>query len=244
MKKASATKKKNRKGSENVTMVIILIVCFFVGLVGGYAIHHDDFTISDIFTAEMWVDIYETTTGPIKNFFSFNSDKKDADGVITEDGELMEEISFEGVRLSDVANLEMLKYIDFTVPYNWTFGKVDVENPSIEEAIAVTSGDAVLTVSLRNIDMASDKESILWAEEAMLFELKEKYPDYLFIKPEMFEDEAAIIEGSTDERNAKLYIAIIPLEDKSVYVNYTFKADDWLADLYFNAVIGEMLDSK
>ena len=244
MKKVSATKTNSRKGSGNVIMAIILIVSFLVGLVGGYAIHDEEFTIGKIFTAELWVDIYETTTAPIKNFFGFNSDKEDIDGVVTEDGEVFEEISFEGVRLSDVAKLEMLKYIDFTIPYNWTFGKVDVENPSTEEAIAITSGEAVLTVSLRNIDMASDNESILWAEEAMLFELKEKYPDYLFIKPEMFEGEAAIIEGSTDEKNAKLYIAIIPLEDKSVYVNYTFKADDWLADLYFNAVIGEMLDSK
>jgi hypothetical protein len=138
----------------------------------------------------------------------------------------------------------MLKYIDFTIPYNWTFGKVDVENPSTEEAIAITSGQAVLTVSLRNVDMEDDKESILWTEEAMLFELKEKYPDYLFTKPAMFEDEVAIIEGSTDARDAKLYIAIIPLEDKSVYINYTFKTDDWLADLYFNTVINEMLNSK
>lgn len=155
-----------------------------------------------------------------------------------------EEIAFEGVKLSEVTKLEMLKYIDFTIPYNWTFGKVDVDNPSTEEAIAITSNDAVLMVSLRNIEMASDKESILWAEEAMLFELKEKYPDFLFTKPEMFENEIAFIDGTLNEKNAKLYMAIIPLEDKTVYVNYTFKEDNWLADLYFNTVINEMLNSN
>ena len=156
--------------------------------------------------------------------------------------ETSEEIAFEGVKLSEVTKLEMLKYIDFTVPYNWTFGKVDVDNPSTEEAIAITNNDAVLMVSLRNIEMASDKESILWAEEALLFEVKEKYPDFLFTNPEMFENEIVFIDGTLEAKNAKLYMAIIPLEDKTVYVNYTFKADDWLADLYFNTVINEMLN--
>lgn len=155
-----------------------------------------------------------------------------------------EEIAFEGVKLSEVTKLEMLKYIDFTVPYNWTFGKVDVDNPTTEEAIAITNNDAVLIVSFRNIEMESDKESILWAEEALLFELKEKYPDFLFNKSEMFENEVAFVDGTLNEKNAKLYVAIIPLEDKTVYVNFTFRADDWLADLYFNTVINEMLNSK
>ena len=243
MKKASARDANTRKGSGILSMVIILVVSFAIGLVGGYAILTDDFYIGEIFTAEMWVDIYETITTPIKNFFGFNSDSDDT-RIVTEEGVLEEEISFEGVKLSEVAKLEMLNYIDFTVPYNWTFGKIDVENPSTEEAIAITSGQAVLTVSLRNVDMEDDKESLLWAEEAMIFELKEKYPDYLFTKPEMFEDEVAIVEGSTETRDAKLYIAIIPLEDKSVYINYTFKTDDWLADLYFNTVINEMINSK
>ena len=96
--------------------------------------------------------------------FAGCSQKEDAQIATEFPVENSEEIAFEGVKLSEVTKLEMLKYIDFTVPYNWTFGKVDVDNPSTEEAIAITSNDTVLMVSLRNIEMESDKESILWAE--------------------------------------------------------------------------------
>lgn len=223
-------------GGMLVGAILYILVC--VGLVMGFVSGVEDFKFEMLFDDGVWDVVYEEVSDRFTNLFAWEDKVANYEDEPTE---TVEFISFEGVKLSEVAKLEMLKYIDFTIPYNWAFGKVDVENPSTEEAIAITADNVVLTISLRNIEMAADKESILWAEEALVFELKNEYPNHLFTKPDMFEDEVAIVQGVNDANSAKLYIAIIPVEDKTIYVNYSFMAEDWLADLYFNTVIREML---
>ncbi|MBQ6860579.1 MAG: hypothetical protein IJO08_02925 [Clostridia bacterium] len=155
-----------------------------------------------------------------------------------------EVVEFEGVKLGEVAKLNMLDYIDFTVPYTWTFGRIDVEDAATEEAIAITGDNVVMTISLRNVEMDSTPENIKWTEEAMVHELETSQPTYAFKNAEMFEEEAAIVEGVNETKNAKLYVVSIPVEDKTIFVSYSFLKEDWNAELYFTTAISQMLEKR
>lgn len=159
-------------------------------------------------------------------------------------GEKGGEVAFEGVKLSEATNCNLENYVDFTIPYTWTFGRIEVADGATEEAIAITGEDVVMSLSLRNVEVKADAESIMWTEEALLYELQNSYQDYTFTKADMFEDQVAIIEGVTTARDAKLYVVVIPAGEKSIFVSYSFLPDDWNADLYFTTAISEMLESK
>ena len=159
-------------------------------------------------------------------------------------GEKGGEVAFEGVKLSEATNCNLENYVDFTIPYTWTFGRVEVADAATEEAIAITGENVVMSVSLRSVEMKAGAENIKWTEEAMLYELQNSYQDYTFTKADMFEDQVAIIEGVTTARDAKLYVVVIPAGEKSIFVSYSFLPDDWNADLYFTTAISEMLESK
>lgn len=158
-------------------------------------------------------------------------------------GEESGEVAFEGVKLSEATNCSIENYVDFTIPYTWTFGRVEAPDAATEEAIAITGENVVMSISLRNVEVKADAESIMWTEEALLYELQNSYRDYTFTKADMFE-EVAIIEGVTATRSAKLYVVVIPAGEKSIFVSYSFLPDDWNADLYFTTAISEMLESR
>ena len=158
-------------------------------------------------------------------------------------GEEGGEVAFEGVKLSEATNCSIENYVDFTIPYTWTFGRVEAPDAATEEAIAITGENVVMSISLRNVEVKADAESIMWTEEALLYELQNSYRDYTFTKADMFE-EVAIIEGVTATRSAKLYVVVIPAGEKSIFVSYSFLPDDWNADLYFTTAISEMLESR
>lgn len=158
-------------------------------------------------------------------------------------GEEGGEVAFEGVKLSEATNCNIENYVDFTIPYTWTFGRIEAPDAATEEAIAITGENVVMSISLRNVEVKADAESIMWTEEALLYELQNSYSDYTFTKTDMFE-EVAIIEGVTATRSAKLYVVVIPAGEKSIFVSYSFLPDDWNADLYFTTAISEMLESR
>lgn len=159
-------------------------------------------------------------------------------------GEEGGEVAFEGVKLSEATNCSIENYVDFTIPYTWTFGRVEVADAATEEAIAITGENVVMSVSLRSVEMKAGADNIKWTEEAMLYELENSYPGYHFSQPDLYAEQAAMIQGTTEEGNAKLYVVVIPAEDKSIFVSYSFLADDWNADLYFTTAISEMLESR
>ncbi len=158
-------------------------------------------------------------------------------------GEEGGEVAFEGVKLSEATNCSIENYVDFTIPYTWTFGRIEAPDAATEEAIAITGENVVMSISLRNVEVKADAESIMWTEEALLYELQNSYSDYTFTKTDMFE-EVAIIEGVTATRSAKLYVVVIPAGEKSIFISYSFLPDDWNADLYFTTAISEMLESR
>lgn len=153
-------------------------------------------------------------------------------------------VEFEGAKLSEVTDIKLNNYIDFTIPYTWTFGKIEVEDAATEEAIAITGDNIVMSVSLRNVEMDSDAESIKWTKEAMVYDLESAYQDYTFTKSNMFEEQAAIIEGKNETGDAKLYVAVIPVEDKTIFVSCSFLSDDWNSELYFTTAISQMLEKR
>ncbi len=152
-----------------------------------------------------------------------------------------EMLGFEGVQLSEVSGLILKDYIDFTIPYTWTIGRIEVEDAATEEAIAITGPNVVMSVSLRSVEISGEADYLKWTEEATIYELENSYPDYTFTPSEMFEGQAAVVQGTASNRNAKLYVVILPAGDKSIFVSYSFMLDDWNADLYFTTAISEML---
>ncbi len=145
--------------------------------------------------------------------------------------------SFEGVKLSRLTKLTLNEYIDFTVPYTWTFGKVDAEEEAVEEAIAVTGDNAVMSIFLKKVHVSDEKTFL--SEEVS--KLNSTYSDYGFKKSELFESEVALIEGTPKQGDVKMYVAVIPEGEKSVWVTYAYKAGDSAAELYFSSAISEML---
>lgn len=155
-----------------------------------------------------------------------------------------EVVSFEGAKLSQLTKLNMNEYIDFTIPYTWTFGRINANDESVQEAIAITGDNVVMSVFLKSVEIKSDEENLIWTEETSLRNLQSTYKDYYFNRSNMFEKEIALIEGTPKQGDVKIYMAVIPKGEQSVWVTYAYKADDWVADLYFTSVISEMLEKN
>lgn len=149
-------------------------------------------------------------------------------------------VSFEGIKLSQLTQIKLNEYIDFTIPYTWTFGRVDTEEEVVEEAIAVTGDNTVMTIFLKKVN-ASDEKALLSEE---ISNLNSTYPEYDFKNSELFENEVAMIEGRSKQGDVKMYIAVIPKGEESVWVTYAYKSEDSLAELYFSSAISEMLQKK
>ena len=148
---AKVSTKRNHYGASffcGMLVGAILYVLVCVGLVMGFVSGVEDFKFEMLFDDGVWDVVYEEVSDRFTNLFAWEDKVANYEDEPTE---TVEFISFEGVKLSEVAKLEMLKYIDFTIPYNWAFGKVDVENPSTEEAIAITADNVVLTMKWRPI---------------------------------------------------------------------------------------------
>ncbi len=164
-------------------------------------------------------------------------DPSDSSSYEEEENEI---ISFEGIKLSQLTQIKLNEYIDFTIPYTWTFGRVDTEEEVVEEAIAVTGDNTVMTIFLKKVNVSDEKT--LLSEE--ISNLNSTYPEYDFKISELFENEVAMIEGRSKQGDVKMYIAVIPKGEESVWVTYAYKSEDSLAELYFNSVISEMLQKK
>lgn len=170
----------------------------------------------------------------IVNFFA-----KD-DGVDYEEVSVKDEVKASGALLSSVCPYKVTNYIDFTIPYTWQVGRVETDDASIEEAIAVTGDNCVMTVFLRNIETKKDAESMKWAQEALIFELENMYPDCEITTSELSKENAIVVNVAMVNANASMYVALIPLGEKNILVTHTFSEDDWVADLYFTTAISEM----
>ncbi len=164
----------------------------------------------------------------------------DSSFVSSYEEEEKELVYFEGVKLSKLTQLTLNEYIDFTIPYTWTFGRVDEDEESVKEAIAVTGDNAVMTIYLKNINV-SDKNKLVSEE---IDRLKNTYPEYDFKKSDLFENDAAVIEGMSNQGDVKMYIAVIPEGEESVWVTYAYKSEGTLAKSYFDSAISEMLQKK
>ena len=155
-----------------------------------------------------------------------------------------EEIAIDGMRLRSISSYKITEYIDFTIPYGWTFGKVDVRDIAMEESIAITNTRTTMIISLQDIEMEKTSEALKMRRDAMMFDLKNKYPNYVFEKADFIIGNVAVIKATADDSDTKIYVAIIPAQNKTIIVNYSFNKNDILeGELYFTIAIAEMLES-
>lgn len=234
MSKRSTTRKSFWKSFfETIFGFILGMILFVVVFIIGWEV---TFHFAGEETREKMVSIEDSA----KDKFSiWWGDLTNKDNEETTEGE----ITFEGAKLRDVSKGKLTKYIDFTIPYTWTIGEIEVNDAATEEAIAITGDNLLMSISLRSVELKPDAENIKWTEEGMLYELKGAYPDYQFAKANINANVASIV-GVSEAQNAKLYVVNIPVEDKTVFVTCSFLGDDWNAELYFTTVISEMLEAN
>lgn len=155
-----------------------------------------------------------------------------------------EEIAIDGMRLRNISSYKITEYIDFTIPYEWTFGKVEVADAAMEESIAITNTRTTMIISMQDIEMEKTSEALKIRRDAMMFDLENKYPNYVFEKADFIIGNVAVIKATADNSDTKIYVAIIPVQNKTIIVNYSFNKNDILeGELYFTIAIAEMLES-
>ncbi|MBR4110278.1 MAG: hypothetical protein IKK43_01135 [Clostridia bacterium] len=155
-----------------------------------------------------------------------------------------EEIAIDGMRLRNISSYKITEYIDFTIPYEWTFGKVEVGDTAMEESIAITNTRTTMIISMQDIEMEKTSEALKIRRDAMMFDLENKYPNYVFEKADFIIGNVAVIKATADNSDTKIYVAIIPVQNKTIIVNYSFNKNDILeGELYFTIAIAEMLES-
>lgn len=155
-----------------------------------------------------------------------------------------EELSVDGAKLNDISSYEIGKYINFTIPYTWTVGEVDVEEAATEESILLKGKSIVMTISLKSVEGPKNFEDLKWTREAMIFDLQNKYSDYTFQNAEIIDEKAAVIRVTIPGVETQMYIAIISANEKTIIVTYTFSKEDVVeAELYFTIALSEMVES-
>ena len=166
------------------------------------------------------------------------------DGRTTETAGSGEELELYGAMLNDVATYEIGKYINFTIPYGWNVGKVDVQDAATIESIAVTGKSVAMTVSLRNVEPAKNIEGMNWALEGLIYDLSNKYPTYTFEKYDMIAGKVGVIGINVPNTDDKFYMAITGVQDKTLVINYSYSSEDFIdAELYFTISLAEMAES-
>ena len=227
-------KKNNRKKSKSilVSIIVAIIISMMISGCGG---NSSDTTSSNTTSSE-------TTSSDTMSSDTTSSESTSLDSSLDSSDEVKEDeiVSFEGVKLSQLTQLTLNEHIDFTIPYTWTFGRIDADEESVKEAIAVTGDKAVMTIFLKNIQVSDEKA--LLSEE--MSNLNSTYPEYDFKKSELFENEVAIIEGTSEQGDVKMYIAVVPEGEESVWVTYAYESADSIAEMYFSSAISEMLQKK
>lgn len=190
-------------------------------------------------TKKWFNDTYENGKVFMENM-SVEEDKK----TYVEAESTDEELKIDGAKLNDISSYEVGKYINFTIPYGWTIGKVDVEDDATEESILVKGKSIVMAISLKNIEGPKNIEGLKWTREAMIFDLQNTYSDYVFEKSEIIGEKAAVISITIPNVEAKMYMAIISANEKTIVVTYTFEnADFFEGELYFTIALAEMVES-
>ena len=232
-------KKNNRKKSKSI-LVSIIVAIIIAMMISGCGGNSSDTTSSETTSSETTSS--ETTSSDTTSSDTTSSESTSLDSSFDSSDEVKEDeiVSFEGVKLSQLTQLTLNEHIDFTIPYTWTFGRIDADEESVKEAIAVTGDKAVMTIFLKNVQVSDEKA--LLSEE--MSNLNSTYPEYDFKKSELFENEVAIIEGTSEQGDVKMYIAIIPKGEESVWVTYAYESADSLAEMYFTGAISEMLQKK
>ena len=62
----------------------------------------------------------------------------------------------------------------------------------------------------------------------------------LSIYAELCKEKAIVVNVTMANSDASMYVALIPLGEKNIFVTHTYSADDWVSDLYFTSAISEM----
>lgn len=177
-------------------------------------------------------------------FCELNNDFDQENGHATENAGSGEKLELYGAMLNDIASYEIGKYINFTVPYGWNVGKVDVQDAATIESIAVTGKSVAMTVSLRNVEPAKNIEGMNWVLEGLVYDLSNKYPDYTFDKYDMIAGKVGVIGINVPNTDDKFYMAITGVQDKTLVINYSYSSEDFIdAELYFTISLAEMAES-
>lgn len=155
-----------------------------------------------------------------------------------------EEIKFEGAKLNDIKSYEIGKYVNFTIPYTWTVGKIDASDMKTEECIIVSNETTMMTIELKDIDTPINVNALKWMRENMMSSLREMYPECTFSAGDVIKNKAAIINVESTSSNNTSYVAIIGLGEKTLVINYAFSNDNFIeAELYFMQALAEMVEN-
>lgn len=172
----------------------------------------------------------------------FNNTVEDVKAFFTKDEE--DEIRVDGAKLSEVASYELCKHTDFTIPYGWTIGKVSGNDPATMEAIMLSKNTITMVISLKNVEAPKDSEALYWAREAMIFDMKTKYSDYVFENLGIMEDKAAIIGITVPNEDITMYMAIVAAGEQTIIVTYQFNRVDFVeGEIYFQVALAEMVEN-
>lgn len=170
---------------------------------------------------------FANTVENVKNFFAKNKD---------------DEIGVDGAKLTEVSSYELCNYTDFTIPYGWTVGKVSSEDPATQEAIMLSKNTITMVVSLKNVEAPKTREALHWTREAMIFDMKSKYNDYIFESLDIIEDKAAIIGIEMPNAETTLYMAIVAAGERTIVVTCQFERVDFVeGEIYFQVALAEMV---
>lgn len=149
-----------------------------------------------------------------------------------------DELLISGTKLNDIATFELGKYINFTIPYGWKVGEVDVTTMNAEETIAVSCDNIMMLVSLVDSDVTIKGTDEL--DENC--ELIKKYSERYTSGKANLSKRAIEMYNEFTESGAREYVVVIAFQDKTIVVSYSYDEKVFAsAEIYFMLAINEML---
>lgn len=161
------------------------------------------------------------------------------------DDDLDELLAIDGVKLNDAYVCEVGKYINFTIPYGWSIGRIEVDDDYNQEVIILTNDDdTMMTISLRNAKEATAEEELSWTREVMIHTISNSYSNYDFERLPITDDRVATTKFVSADKSQKGIVTIISANEKTIIVSYFYKQENFFeADLYYTMAIAEMIQS-
>ena len=148
-----------------------------------------------------------------------------------------------GKKLYEIGDFSISKYIDITIPQEHMVGKIECDINTTDEAIAISSNDALLTIYLEKSATESTLEAARIKRDELILMLSSEYSN-LTITCSDVKERIATLNIKYPENDLRTNMAVVGLGEKTLIITNSYKVENILdAENYYASLLGEVINS-